>query len=254
MNKNKLFIIPKPLPDARLRLFLFPYAGGSISTYIHWAKLFSDDLNIELVLIHLPGRGARTGEPAHQSMELLVSELLFHATYITSRPYILFGHSLGARVAYELTCKLAKLSLPSPKYLIASGSGAPHLPSNTEPIHDLPQDEFVNRLEQLNGTPREILSNSELLEFLIPLLRADFKIAADYQAEPSTIACPIMVLGGDDDIDISIDELNAWSELSEDKTTLHFIPGDHFFINANEDRVVEKIMIAVDEIYSLSTV
>ena len=149
-----------------------------------------------------------------------------------------------------MTCKLAELKLPPPKYLIASGSGAPHLPRNTEPIHDLPDGEFIGRLEQLNGTPREILSNSELLEFLIPLLRADFKIASDYQAKPFTIACPIMVLGGDDDKDIGVDELNAWFELSQDKTTLHIIPGDHFFINTNQDRVVEKIMVAVDEIYS----
>ena len=127
LNKNKTFIIPKPQVSARLRLFLFPYAGGSASTYIHWAKLFDDNLHVELVLVQLPGRGSRMTEPLHQTMESIMSELLEHASYITSLPYILFGHSLGGKIAYELACRLRALTLPLPKYLIASASGAPLL-------------------------------------------------------------------------------------------------------------------------------
>ncbi|MBL4671763.1 MAG: thioesterase [Arenicella sp.] len=247
MKKNKLFIIPKPQISARLRLFLFPYAGGSASTYTHWAKLFDDNLNIELVLVQLPGRGSRMTEPLHQTMQSMVSELVEHASYITSRPYILFGHSLGGKIAYELACKLRTLGLPSAKYLIASASGAPHLPYRTAPIHNLPHDDFISELEKLNGTPQEILSNSELLEFLIPLLRADFKVAAEYQAEVTPLACPIMVLGGTDDVEIGLDKLNAWADLSEAKMTLQFIPGGHFFINHNEALVVQKILSVIDE-------
>jgi surfactin synthase thioesterase subunit len=248
LKKNKLFVIPKPLTDARLRLFLFPYAGGSIATYTDWVNLFDDNLNIELVLVQLPGRGSRMGEPPHQTMESLMSELLEHASYIASRPYILFGHSLGGKIAYELAYKLKGLDLLSPKCLIASGSGAPHLQSHSEPIHNLPHEVFISKLEQLNGTPEEILSNSELLELLIPLLRADFKIAEEYQAKGYPLACPIMVLGGADDAEISLEELNAWAALSEGKTTLQFIPGDHFFINYNESLVVQKILSVIDEL------
>lgn len=252
MNKNKLFITPKPLLSPRLRVFLFPYAGGSAAAYTRWAKLFDDNLNIELVLVQLPGRGSRITETLHQTMESVMSELVAHASYITSRPYILFGHSLGGKVAYELACKLRALELPPPKYLIASGSGAPHLPYRSSTIHDLPHDEFIGELEQLNGTPQEILSNSELLEILIPLLRADFKVAAEYQAKVCQLDCPIMVLGGTDDLEISADQLQAWADLSEHKTTVQFIPGDHFFINYNEDLVVQKIVSVADEFQSNS--
>jgi len=253
MNKNKLFITPNPLVSASLRVFMFPYAGGSAAAYTHWAKLFDDNLNIELVLVQLPGRGSRITESLHQTMESVMSELVAHASYITSQPYILFGHSLGGKIAYELACKLRALELPSPKYLIASGSGAPHLPYRSAPIHDLPHDAFISELEKLNGTPQEILSNSELLEILIPLLRADFKVAAKYQAKVRPLDCPIMVLGGSDDLEISADQLHAWAELSANKTTVQFIPGDHFFINYNEALVVQKIVSVADEFQSTST-
>jgi surfactin synthase thioesterase subunit len=227
---------------------LFPYAGGSASIYQHWAGLFDDNLNVELVLVQLPGRGSRMTDPLHQTMESLVSELLEHTSYITSRPYILFGHSLGGKIAYELAHKLSGLRLPPPKYLIVSGSGAPHLPFRSEPIHKLPRDAFISEVEKLNGTPPEILSNNELLEFLIPLLRADFRIAAEYQADVCPLECPIMVLGGTDDAVVSIDRLNAWSDLSEVKMTLLFIPGDHFFINHNQRLVVETILPLLAEL------
>ncbi len=224
---------------------MFPYAGGSIATYFHWAKLFSDDLKVELVLVQLPGRGSRMTEPSHQSMESLMSELMSHAEYISDRPYILFGHSLGGRVAYELACRIAKLELAHPKYLVASASRAPHLQNQAEPIHDLPRSAFISRLEQLNGTPKEILSNSELLDLVIPILRSDFKIVAEYRAQVKPIQCPILVLGGEDDNDVSFDELKAWSELSKGKTTIEHIPGDHFFINYNEGLVVDKLLALI---------
>lgn len=246
MKKNKLFVIPKPLISPIVRLFLFPFAGGSIATYSHWVNLFDDDLNIELVLVQLPGRGSRMSEPSHKSMASLMSELVANASYITSCPYILFGHSLGAKIAYELAGQLGELGLRSPKYFIASGSGAPHLKNESEPIHNLPRNAFISELENLNGTPQEILLNSELLDFLIPLLRADFKVAYEYQARVCRLSCPIMVLGGEDDSDVSLDQLQAWEELSDAKTTIEFIPGDHFFINNNEGVVVEKILSFID--------
>jgi surfactin synthase thioesterase subunit len=246
LKKNKLFVIPKPLISPIVRLFLFPYAGGSTATYSHWVNLFNDDLNIELVLVQLPGQGSRMNEPSHQSMASLMSELVAHASYIASRPYILFGHSLGGKIAYELACQLGELGLPSPKYVIASGSGAPHLKNESEPIHNLPRNAFISELEKLNGTPQEILSNSELLDFLIPLLRADFKVAYEYQAQVCSLSCPIMVLGGEDDLDVSLHQLQAWEELSDAKTKLQLIPGDHFFINNNEGLVVEKILSFID--------
>lgn len=245
LDKYKLFITPKPLSSPRVRLFLFPYAGGSAYTYTHWVELFSDDLNIELVLVQFPGRASRGNELPHQTMASLMSELIEYASYITSCPYILFGHSFGSKVSYELAYRLKRLGLPSPKYIIASGSGAPHLPNESEPIHNLPRSEFISELEQLNGTPQEILSNNELLDFLIPLLRSDFKLAYEYQAKVCRIACPIMVLGGIDDKGINLDQLHAWDELSESDLIIDFIPGDHFFIDYNEKLVVEKIIAVI---------
>jgi surfactin synthase thioesterase subunit len=161
-------------------------------------------------------------------------------------PYIFFGHSLGSRIAFELAVNLQYLGITSPQYFIASGSRAPHLASRRESIHHLPKSEFIQKLGELNGTPKEVLSNSELIDFFIPALRADFKVAHDYRAKKIPIESPILVLGGKDDIDVTHLELLAWRELSQRETKITLIPGGHFFINEHKSVVIEQVDFVVN--------
>jgi surfactin synthase thioesterase subunit len=151
-------------------------------------------------------------------------------------------------VAFALTQRLHLLDFPLPQHLIASGSKAPHLEHEEEKIHDLPHHEFLNRLEKFNGTPKEILSDTELMEVLIPLLRSDFKISYYYQAKPIPIACPILIMGGDDDPVTNHERLTAWKELFTGKSEVIYVPGGHFFINQSKIIVIKKVQKVIFQV------
>ncbi len=240
MSRNKIFQIPQPAKKPRLRLFCFPFAGGSASIFQSWPAYFNDE--IELVLVQAPGRGARLIEPAHDNMNDLVDELMQHSSFITSAPYMVFGHSLGSRVAYELCSRLAKAQLPLPRYFIGSGSRAPHLASLKSPTYDLPDAAFMQKLSELNGTPKEILHNHELMQLLLPLLRADFKIADTYQAQAVRHPFPIRVFHGEQDVEITASQLQAWTELSAVECSFSYFPGDHFFLLEHSQQVVPQVV------------
>ncbi|KZN57855.1 thioesterase II family protein [Pseudoalteromonas luteoviolacea] len=236
---NKLFSIPKPNPNATLRLFCFPYAGGAPSIFMSW--LNGLPAHIELVAVQLPGRGSRLMEPAHNTMSAILDELLSHQTFITQKPAVFFGHSLGSRVAYELAYQLQKTNQKTPLKLIASGSRAPHLPNSKPAFYHLPHDEFIEELKSLNGTPKEILENVELMELFLPLLRADFEVADLYQAHPHALPIPIDVLFGTDDVDVKPEQIDAWQNLSALPISKHSFNGNHFFINSCSDEVKGKV-------------
>ncbi|NQY65012.1 MAG: thioesterase [Alteromonadaceae bacterium] len=238
---NKWFVIPKPNANADIRLICFPYAGGSPSTFISWAKDLPD--NVELVIVQAPGRGARMFEPAYSDMNILISDLMKIFPRLLNKPYVLFGHSLGSRIAFELMNQLKMLNFPQPKHFIASGSKGPHIKSDKKPTYHLPQDEFITELKELSGTPEGVLENKELMEIFLPLLRADFEIAHKYCYAGKTIFnCPISVLGGDNDEDISLLQLNCWDELFTTTADVHLVPGNHFFIDSNKEMVLEKVV------------
>lgn len=239
MIDTKLFVVPKPALNPKLRLFCFPYAGGSIRTYMTWCKHFNSD--VEVVLVQPPGRGDRFTEPAHENMTPYIAELMQYASYITDIPYVFFGHSLGSRVAFELSCKLKLLNMSLPVYFIASGSRAPHMKNKNASLYALPDNEFMEQLKKLNGTPKEVLANSELMEVLLPLLRADFNIADNYKANKVCMPFPILTLHGEKDHSISTAQACAWRELSSAHHKLIKLPGDHFFINQNQADVLKII-------------
>ncbi|MEM9101111.1 MAG: thioesterase domain-containing protein [Pseudomonadota bacterium] len=237
---NKLFFCLNHVPSAKLRVFLFPYAGGSMHSYSSWAQDFNDE--IELVFVQSPGRGARLCEKPFDNMTDLVNEIMLSSAFLCEKPSIFFGHSLGSRVAYETCVQLQSRGLRLPKHLIASGSKAAHIESDKHKnMHDLPEKEFIDTLRDLNGTPQEILENDELIELLSPLLRADFKVAECYLAEGKKLPIPITALGGEQDIDVNHESLMAWKELTYNDFHCVKMPGDHFFINTHRQRVTHVV-------------
>ena len=240
LRNNKWFVVPSPRQDPALRLVCFPYAGGAAATYIPWNACLPED--VELVCVQPPGRASRITEVPHRDMVSLVNDLSAAFREVADRPYVLFGHSLGSRVAYELARRYRGQC--SPSLLIASGSAAPHYPRMRTAIHDLPDAAFVERLRELNGTPREVLDNEELIGFLIPLLRADFQIA-DHRCEAERLDCPITVLWGTEDPEVNKEAVQGWREVSGDPCDIHQIQGDHFFLERNRPAVLEKVCEAL---------
>ncbi|SEB03935.1 thioesterase II family protein [Alkalimonas amylolytica] len=245
---KKLFVIPKPKSHPAIRLFCFPFAGGGINTYTSWLDRLYD--NVELVLVQPPGRGSRLQEAPHASMDSLVYELMQYAEFITDVPYLLFGHSLGSRVAYELCYQLKANNMRLPECLIASGSKAPHILTDRRCIHDLPREAFVNELKQLNGTPQEVLDNDDLMDLLLPLLRSDFKIADSYKATAVRMPFPIVVFHGEEDFEIKPEHLMGWQDLSDFDSPIINFPGEHFFINDSKDAVISQVLLVLNELLS----
>lgn len=239
LSASRWFIRPVPRPLAEVRLICLPYAGGSAAIYMPWASSLPD--SVELVCAQPPGRSSRMGEAAHATMDAMVADFATAFAGLRDKPYVLFGHSLGSRVAYAFARQCAVLGVPGPVHLIASGSRAPHVQSTRTSIHDLPKDEFVAKLRELDGTPEEILENAELLDLLIPLLRADFRIADMYRAAVRPLECPLTVLAGVDDHEVAAVDVDAWAELTTAGCDVHWLPGGHFFINEHRAAVLARV-------------
>jgi len=233
----------KPAPQARFRLFCFPYAGGGASLFRNWANQLPSE--VEVCAVQLPGREDRLAEPAFTSMPPLIEALAGALyPYLQDKPYAFFGHSMGAFVCFELARYLRKHhhTHAGPLQLFVSAQRAPQLPDLDPPVHALPDNEFIEKLRHLNGTPAEILQNAEVLEITLPLLRADFAICETYHfvaGEP--LLCPIFACGGIDDKDVSYERIAAWKEQTRASFTQRMFPGDHFFLHSCQAELLQVL-------------
>jgi surfactin synthase thioesterase subunit len=215
-------------PGARLRLFCFPYAGGGASIYRSWVGRFPQW--IDVCPVQLPGREERLGEAAFTNMDALCTAVFQRLTPYFDMPIALFGHSMGALIAYHLATRLRERGR-GPVHLIVSAHPAPHCPLSRPPSYNLPDVAFAERLRCLNGTSELVLQNPELMELMRPLLRADFELS---ECTPrrlrELLECPVTALGGLADREIVRAQLEAWREVTRGAFRLHMIPGDHFYL------------------------
>jgi medium-chain acyl-[acyl-carrier-protein] hydrolase len=237
---DKWVQMPRNAPDARLRLFCLPYAGGAASIYRQWPQLLPPHIAVHP--IQLPGRENRFGEPPFTDMPSLVAALLPVLVPYLDRPFALFGHSMGAIISFELARALSAQGYTAPALLIASGHRAPQLPDRDQPIYQLPQPLFLERVQRLNGLPNEVAQHVELMDLLMPLLRADFQLVETYAyRDAPPLDCPIVALGGVDDPAVHRDELESWRAQTRGNYTLHMFPGDHFFIRSAQAAVIQTV-------------
>lgn len=234
------FQFVKPNPQARLRVFCFPYAGGSASIFRRWQEQFS--AQIELVPVQLPGRESRIQEAPFTQLEPLVQSLAQAIRPYLNKPYVFFGHSMGGLVSFELTRELRRQRLATPLHLMVSARRAPQLPDRDPPIHALPEAEFLEEIRSLKGTPEEILHNDDIMQMMVPILRADFSVCETYtytQEEP--LPCPITAFGGRLDDEIGKDELAAWKEHTRAFFRLQMFEGDHFYLHSERDQLLQAM-------------
>ncbi len=240
MSADRWAVVPRPNPDPRVRLFCFPYAGGSAATYRSWSDVLPPD--VEVQAIQLPGREWRLKEEPYRSVFPLVEDL---ATALKDRfetPFAFFGHSLGALISFELARELRRRGLGGPEHLFLSGHRAPHLPKELPPIHDGPDEEFYEGLRRLEGTPDELLENEELMQLLLPALRADFAMAETYEcpSEPP-LDCPMSVFGGLGDEVTGRPQIEPWAEHTTRDCKVRMVPGGHFFVEESRDLVLRAV-------------
>ncbi len=237
---NSWVISSKPNPQASKRLFCFPYAGGSSLIFRTWAN--SLPKNIEICLVELPGRGMQMKLPPLTQMETLVSVIAPIILPYLDKPFAFFGYSMGGLVSFELTRYLRKEHGKKPVHLFVSASRAPQIPSSKPPIHALPETEFKEELRRLNGTPASVLENTELMQLLTPILRADFAVLETYiYAQEPPLECPITAFGGLEDQEVSLQELEAWRSQTQNSFQLQMFSGDHFFIHSVQSLLLENL-------------
>jgi medium-chain acyl-[acyl-carrier-protein] hydrolase len=141
---------------------------------------------------------------------------------------------MGAGIAYETALALIRRDF-APLCVMPSARRAPHLSSSNRTRHLLPNDQFVEELKRLNGTPSGVFDSPDLMELMLPTLRADFQLADLYVSEHAAkLPCPVIAFGGEEDVDVPLTELDAWREVSAPEFNLRMLPGDHFFINSRQ--------------------
>lgn len=221
----------------QLQLWCFPYAGGAASTYLPWQAGLSH--GIEVCAVQLPGRGPRLHEPPLYSLDALVEALAQVLRRHARPPFAFFGHSLGGLVAFELARHCRRLGLPLPRQLFVSASSAPPSRTSSRRLHELDDDALIAALRDYNGTPPAALENRELMDLLLPAIRADFAMLAGYQyrSEPA-LDLPITVLAGTQDRHVEPQGVSRWQECSTQPCRQHWFEGDHFFIHAQSKAVV----------------
>lgn len=248
--RNNDLIRPCPPSNSHATLFCLHHAGGGGAGFRRWSGWMSSGIQVAPVV--LPGREGLSLVPPFTAFRTAVERIAEAMEPATERPYALFGHSLGAVLAFEIACFLEQKGLQGPRCVVVSGRRAPHLPdehhtdpdgsSPSVPSSQLPDAEFSELLRSMGGTPREILGNPEMLAFLLPVIRADFRLAEDYKWDGrAKCRCPLLVLGGTEDTYASLDELNAWAKHTAAETSVLRFDGGHFFISSQEAEVCRAI-------------
>ncbi|HUQ55216.1 thioesterase II family protein [Lentzea sp.] len=224
----------------RPQVFCFPYAGGSARAYVSLRQALREVADLHL--IELPGRGGRIRDRPTDRLAPLLDDLVPALLPHLDQPIVLFGHSLGAVLAFEIARLLRRRHGTVPARLIVSGHRAPHLPLREAEIHHLSDDAFVARLRELNGTPEEVLRNEDLMRMLLPALRADFTVSERYRFSPDDpLDCPISVYGGTKDPDIPVTDLHAWSWHTTRRCRVDLFTGDHFFLHTQEAALIKAL-------------
>lgn len=216
------------VPQAKVRLFCFPFAGGSANFFHHWALHLAPD--VEVYGLQQPGKGQRIGEQPHLNMLMLLEELLQNTPALMDRPTIFFGHSMGAWIAYELTRRLER----KPDHLILSAAD-PELRPKILPIHRMDDDQLLEEMKALGGTPQEILDDMDFFRQFFPIIRADFKMLETHGSqahEPLRVSATIWSGARDPRVAPAIAQ--GWVNKFADSVPHKTFAGGHMFLGPEE--------------------
>ncbi|WP_301109739.1 alpha/beta fold hydrolase [Sporosarcina sp.] len=226
INKNKI------------TLFCFPFAGGGASVYNQWINKMQEEITV--CPIQLPGREERIMEKPYMDMKMMLEDLTEQIKNVIKGKYALWGHSMGSKIAYELEKHMEKDGYQA-QCLFVSGSRIPSIPE-PNPIYYLSDNAFKKELGRFEGTPKEILESKELLDFFLPMLRADFTLDETYYDEVVTkLRSPIMAFGGDKDREADEEAIRRWNNYTDNTFGYEIFEGGHFYLWEHEDEVIQQI-------------
>lgn len=224
-----------------IKLFCLPYAGGSAAVYSQWKQYLNP--NVTLEAIELAGRGVRINEPLYNTRADAVSDVFqIIQKKLNDMPYMIFGHSMGALMAFELALKIKEEGLTEPLHMFFSGASAPHLRDERKQYHLLNEQEFEKEVISLGGTPPEFFQHKELLEMFLPILRNDFKMTeTDLQSSyEHVLNVDFTVLQGEED-DLTAEQREHWDRHTSKHFEIHNFQGGHFFLHDNVKTITDIV-------------
>lgn len=227
-----------PAPQARIRLLCLPHAGGSASFFFPVSRALSP--RIEVLAVQYPGRQDRRHEPCIDDIRTMADRLLPELDGYLDKPLALFGHSMGATLAYELAQRLAGQGIV-PEMLFASGRRAPSS-FRDERAHLLDDDRLIADMKRLSGTGSQVLADDEFMRAILPAIRSDYRAAESYRYQPAPpLDCPIIALTGTEDAQVTVEEAGSWQVHTTATFQLDTYDGGHFFINNHAPAVLARI-------------
>ncbi|MEV6583837.1 alpha/beta fold hydrolase [Streptomyces sp. NPDC051582] len=230
---------PAPQP-ARARIVCLPHAGGAANAYQGWARHLP--AAVELLAVQYPGRQDRLAEPCSETMEEIAGAAAAALAALPVLPTVVFGHSMGALVAYETTLRLARQAPhAAPVHLFVSGASAPH--RECEDLPALDDESLIAHTRRQGGAQPEAYDIPELRELLLPSLRADIRLLTDYRGvrEPARTNVPVTAFGGDRDTSCPPEALASWGESTTAEFTTRVFPGGHFYLQGREEQLTALV-------------
>ncbi|MFG1915829.1 thioesterase II family protein [Micromonospora sp. NPDC048898] len=229
-------------PDA-VRLVVLPHAGGSASYFAALARELATDFDV--VIVQYPGRQERRREPALRTIAAL-ADGVFGACGAPDRPTVLFGHSMGAVVAFETAVRMEQAGATGLLGVIASGRRGPAVVGH-EDVHRRGDAGLIAELRALSGTAAAVFDDEDIIAMILPALRADYRAVETYEMSPGTrLRTPVSILVGDADPRVSVAEAGAWSDVTDGGSRLRTFPGGHFYLDQHRAGVATAIRESVE--------
>ncbi len=221
-----------------------PYAGGSARIFDDWQADLPEQIRVHP--LELPGRGGRYREAPATDLPALADELTETVLAQAEEPVALLGYSFGAFLAFEVALRLEQRHGRTVRHLVTVSARGAMRPPKLPPGSEQDEAQFRARLYGMGGTPQAVLASEELMELLLPVLRADFGMSDHYSYRPGPVLrCPITAFGGSGDTAVSWPSVLAWRECTIGPFVAHQLPGDHFFPRTARARFLDVISTAL---------
>lgn len=233
----------RPSDAPRLRLFCLPHGGGTAAFFRSWAEALPAE--VEPVAVQYPGRQDRLAESCVADMDTLADAVAEALTPLLETPFALFGHSMGATVGYEVTRRLEDRGTP-PLRLFASGQATPFAERTGRPLHHEDDATMLAGVRGLGGAYETLADDPDLLEVVLPSLRADLRLMETYRPTPGArIGTPVTVYAGGTDPGVTVAQAAAWREATTGGFALRTFPGGHFFLTEHQRELLADILDSV---------
>ncbi|WP_405617207.1 thioesterase II family protein [Streptomyces sp. NBC_00076] len=240
MSSSPWFLRDPASSEREARIYCFPHAGGNPRSFLGWQRGLGDDA--EIVAVCPPGRGPRYQEPSATDVMELADGVAAAIVATADRPFVLFGHSFGAVLAFEVARRVG--GLPDCRHLVASGCSAPALLPSRRVVETarLKGRAFTEAVGFFGGLPPEVVADEALQELLLPHLKADFRMVAQYAYRPGApLSVPVTLINGVDDPHVKEAGLEPWARECADEPAQHWVDGGHFYFDGRPDAVTDVL-------------